>query len=418
MALQAAGGGAEAEHVLNRLSGLRGAAGQAGQDPDPRLVVVSEADAERPGEPSYRVDLAHEALLRLDPAGRPYWKTLRDWVDSHRKQLEDRDLLEILAEQWQDAGKPRLGGLAFGRQLKDFRRTDAPSPRAAAFLRASRFRHRLLRFAGVLVLALSAGIGASYYSHVVRDLDFHLQLAWLALHTGRVFEPEMVTLEGGTFRMGCVNRKGCARDEFPVREVKVKTFRLGRYEVTFPEYTQYALSTGSPLPAHGGFGRGLRHVINVSWDDAVKYADWLSKPTGKRYRLPTEAEWEYAARAKTETLWSCGNEWADLKDHAWFWTNSGGTTHVVGEKNPNPWGLHDVHGNVREWVLDCRHSSYKGAPSDGSAWGKEGSGDCNQRMVRGGSWDNLSEVLRSAFRNWSNADNQADHFGFRLAQDL
>jgi formylglycine-generating enzyme required for sulfatase activity len=159
-------------------------------------------------------------------------------------------------------------------------------------------------------------------------------------------------------------------------------------------------------------------VIKVSWGDAVAYAQWLSKRTGKGYRLPTEAEWEYATRAGTSTRWSFGDGKQALGKHAWYDDNADSKTHPVGEKSPNPWGLHDVHGNVWEWVQDCWHESYQGAPTDGSAWLAAGGGNCGRCVVRGGSWDNLPVDLRSAYRSWSESGTRNGTLGFRLAQDL
>ena len=134
-------------------------------------------------------------------------------------------------------------------------------------------------------------------------------------------------------------------------------------------------------------------MINVSWDDAQAYVAWLSKETGQPYRLLSEAEWEYAARAGTTTRYSWGDD-PPTPEQANFGRNVGKTTEV-GTYPPNPWGLHDMHGNVWEWVEDCWNESYQGAPSDGSAWT---SGDCSRRVLRGGSWVNDPEYLRSADR--------------------
>jgi formylglycine-generating enzyme required for sulfatase activity len=124
-------------------------------------------------------------------------------------------------------------------------------------------------------------------------------------------------------------------------------------------------------------------VIDVNWDNARSYVAWLSRMTGKPYRLLSEAEYEYAARAGTTTTYSFGDDSAMLGDYAWFLDNSGHRAHPVGEKKPNAFGLYDMHGNVEQWVEDCWHESYYGAPREGSAWT---SGDCTVRVVRGGTW--------------------------------
>ena len=150
--------------------------------------------------------------------------------------------------------------------------------------------------------------------------------------------------------------------------------------------------------APDGWGRGRRPVIFVSWEDAVAYTKWLSEQTGERYRLPSEAEWEYAARSGTKKKkYSWGNEIghnrANCDGCGSQWDNR--KTAPVGSFGPNIWGLHDMHGNVKEWVQDCWNGSYQGAPTDGSAWE---SGDCSQRVLRGGAWNYNPGILRSAYR--------------------
>jgi formylglycine-generating enzyme required for sulfatase activity len=233
--------------------------------------------------------------------------------------------------------------------------------------------------------------------------------------------PEMVSILGGELRMGDIEGSGDAGEQ-PVHLVRIpRSFAMGRYEVTFDEYDVFARLTGGALPADQGWGRGRRPVINVSWKDAVAYAEWLSKQTGKRYRLPTEAEWEYANRAGTETAYWWGNDAGKNR------TNCGGCgsrwdgkqTAPVGSFSSNPWELHDTAGNVYEWVQDCWHEDYQGAPEDGSkAWSKEGGGDCNRRVIRGGSWSYEPWYVRSAYRSKDVPDLRYGNLGFRLAQDL
>ncbi len=211
------------------------------------------------------------------------------------------------------------------------------------------------------------------------------------------YEPEMVEIPGGSFRMGCVSDKDCVDWEHPVHEVRVEAFELSGYEVTFEEYDRFTEATGRARAEDEGWGRGRRPVINVSWADAVAYTKWLSAETGRRYRLPSEVEWEYAARAGTATAYSwgngigrnrancrgCGSRWDDRR------------TAPVGSFAPNGWGLHDVHGNVWEWTLDCWNESYREAPADGTAWER---GDCSLRVMRGGSLVSDPGSLRSAYR--------------------
>ena len=223
--------------------------------------------------------------------------------------------------------------------------------------------------------------------------------------------PEMVVVPAGSFWMGCVSGQDCEDNEFPVHQVRMPSFALGRYEVLFEEYDRFVTETGRrESPYDRGWGRVGRPVIYVSWEDATAYAEWLSAETGQRYRLPSEAEWEYAARAGTMTAYSWG-PWvgvnrancagpADLgpplERHECGSRWDGRRTALTGSFAANAWGLHDMHGNVSEWVEDCWHDSYARAPADGSAW--TGDGDCGRRVLRGGSWADYPLELRSANR--------------------
>src|SRR5262249_6854879 len=141
------------------------------------------------------------------------------------------------------------------------------------------------------------------------------------------------------------------------------SFKLGKYEVTFDEYDRFALATGKPLLVDQVWGRGRRPVINVSWEDARDFADWLSKQMGKHYRLPSEAEWEYAARSGgKDEVWAGTSDEKQLDNYAVFRKNQ---TEIVGSRRPNDLGLYDMSGNVLEWIQDCWHLNYNGAPTDG-----------------------------------------------------
>jgi formylglycine-generating enzyme required for sulfatase activity len=184
----------------------------------------------------------------------------------------------------------------------------------------------------------------------------------------------MVVVPPGTFKMGDIQRN-FFDSEKPVHTVSIaKPFAIGRYPITFDEYDRFASATSRPLPNDAGWGRGRQPAINVSWDDAVEYAMWLSGQTGKRYRLPTEAEWEYAARAGTETNYWWGNDMMHGManyDVGSRWGDSrwgGKQTSPVGSFPANLFGLYDRAGNVWEWVQDDWHENYKGAPADGAAW--------------------------------------------------
>lgn len=258
--------------------------------------------------------------------------------------------------------------------------------------------------------------------------------------TGRAFEvfrdcadtPEMVRLPAGRFLMGEIGAVGLTY-ELPVHEVSVSGFSLGRYEVTFLEWNDcHADGFCQRRPDDQGWGQGFRPVINVSWLDAKQFVAWLSLKTGQRYRLPSEAEWEYAARAGSAETYAWGEDAGRVCDHAnaldmagraqrpnWFWSNHclDGYAHTapVGSFPANAWGLYDMLGNVWEWVEDCWHSDYSGAPTDGSAW--TSGGDCGKRVNRGGGWGNHARTLRSAKRDADSAQGYGDAFGFRVARD-
>ena len=228
--------------------------------------------------------------------------------------------------------------------------------------------------------------------------------------------PEMVVIPAGRFRMGCVSGLVCYDNEKPVHEVTIpRAFALSVHEVTFDDYDRF---TYPNKVDDEGWGRGRRPVIDVSWDDAKEYVAWLSGETGEEYRLPSEAEWEYAARAGSTTKYSWGNEIGSSRancdnDHCgdqWEYMTS-----PAGSFRPNGFGLYDMHGNVWEWVEDCWNVSYSGAPSDGSPWLR---GNCRARVLRGGSWGNSPGNLRAANRYWNSTGNRVDYNGFRVARTL
>ncbi len=231
--------------------------------------------------------------------------------------------------------------------------------------------------------------------------------------------PEMVVIPAGSFRMGCVSGVDCQEDEQPVHQVTIPEWlAVGKYEVTFAEWDACVSAGGcGHRPGDEGWGRGRHPVMKVSWDDVQEYVRWLSQQTGASYRLLSESEWEYAARAGSRTAYSWGNEIgsgrANCDGCGSQWDDSG--TAPVGSFSPNAFGLYDMHGNVWEWVQDCWNGSYNGAPSDGSAWQV---GDCSGRVLRGGSWINIPRSLRSAFRSWDTTGNRNNNFGFRVARTL
>lgn len=229
--------------------------------------------------------------------------------------------------------------------------------------------------------------------------------------------PEMVPIPDGTFRQGDLEKLGEGWRN-PVREVTISPFAMGMYEVTFHEYDKFAIASNRKLPEDQGWGRGDRPVINVSWEDAMAYAVWLSAETGERYRLPSESEWEYAARSSDkEEAWAGTSDESQLGDYAVYASNSGNRTAVVGSKLPNAFKVKDLSGNVFEWVEDCPHGTYEGAPKDGSAWLEAEGVDCSRRVIRGGSWSNEPVYLRTSYRNGDPVDDRSSYIGFRLVQD-
>jgi formylglycine-generating enzyme required for sulfatase activity len=230
--------------------------------------------------------------------------------------------------------------------------------------------------------------------------------------------PEMKILAAGNFLMGSLEtERGRFKNEGPQRRVTISNpFALSIHEITFADYDTFAKASGRRLPGDEGWGREDRPVIYVSWEDATAYAQWLSEQTGQHYRLPTEAEWEYAARAGSTTAYSFGDDPSRLTDYAWFDSNSNSNTHPVGTRKPNPWGIYDMHGNVWEWVEDDWHRDYVGASYDGSAWIDEPRGA--YRVIRGGGWIFTAQDCRSAFRNNGAPGDRYLPVGFRLARSV
>jgi formylglycine-generating enzyme required for sulfatase activity len=229
--------------------------------------------------------------------------------------------------------------------------------------------------------------------------------------------PEMVVVPAGRFRMGDLRGDGDP-DEGPVREVVLaRPFALGRTELSFDEYASFCAATGNPLPDDSGFGRGRHPVVNVTWAGALSYAIWLSEQTGRRYRLPSEAEWEYAARAGTTSRYWWGDEpgsgRANCGGCGSAWDGEG--TAPAGSMPANPFGLHDVHGNLWEWTADCYHNSNAGVPSDGRPHVYRG---CGQKVIRGGSWVVPPREIRAANRWREYPVAPSDEIGLRLARDL
>jgi formylglycine-generating enzyme required for sulfatase activity len=309
-------------------------------------------------------------------------------------------------------------------------RTDAPegeAPIVRAFayetreLLRSDWRHdsaRVHRNRSLFLLPLIALGSLSIY---------HNEASRLARPAGHSFVecakdcPEMVVVPTGTFIMGSpISEPGRRENEGPQQKITIRIggrFAVSKFQVTFSEWDACAADGACPVVADDGFGRGNRPVINVSWDDARQYAAWLSRKTTRRYRLLTEAEFEYAARAGTSTAYpwgatigegnanceGCGNHLARAE------------TMPVGSFKPNGFGLFDMQGNVFQWVEDCYVDTLEGMPPDGAA---RLSGDCSHRVARGGSWASTPDFLRSASRVGIPTAYHFTNVGFRVGTTL
>lgn len=230
--------------------------------------------------------------------------------------------------------------------------------------------------------------------------------------------PVMVVIPAGKFTMGSPEDEADrTAGEGPQHAVSIaRAFAISKFELTFEQWDACEAAAACPHAADS-WGRGLMPVIDVSWEDAQLYVAWLSQVTGKEYRLPTEAEWEYAARAGSNTRYSWGDEpgigHANCHGCGSAWNLQ---TSPVGSFQPNAFGLFDMHGNVWEWVEDVWHDRFEGAPIDGSAWLQ--GGDDSFRVVRGASWHNEPELARSAIRFKRHRKVQFDTLGFRVARTM
>lgn len=227
--------------------------------------------------------------------------------------------------------------------------------------------------------------------------------------------PLMIAIQGGTFTMGKLKALP-SDDEGPAHRVDLAGFLIGATEVTYDDYDLFVRATGGRFPSDFGWGRGRRPVVDVSWEEARAYAEWLSRETGRRYRLPSEAEWEYAAAAgaRTPFWWGFRLEQgrAVCFDCATMWDNR--STAPAGTFDPNPLGLYDTAGNAMEWVEDCYHPSYVGSPANGRAWVDPG---CGFRVARGGAFSKPSSSMRSTARQGFDPNTRLNMLGFRVARD-
>jgi formylglycine-generating enzyme required for sulfatase activity len=388
-----------------------------------RLRLDSLDEAQRPPTesprpaPSKAEAEAAQALLARQRRERE--KQERAAAEGARRERKEALRQQLLARRAEEAEKARLA--------KEQARRKALQARAAAAYLAQQQRELGEQAArNEADVALAAGEG------ILRDrfLD------------GSGAGPALATIPAGRFQMGSHQhernialqagaRKNWLAREAPQHWVGIgRAFALGRYPVTVGEWRQFASATawqgqGEVDWRFPAFAQSDAHpVVGITWHDAQQYLRWLSARTGQAYRLPSEAEWEYACRAGTRTAFSCGDTISTkLANYDGNFAYNGGARGVlrkgttpVGSFAPNPWGLFDMHGNVWEWVQDAVHDNYEGAPLDGSAW--EEGGDQARRILRGGSWLYHPRYLRSALRNGFSAVLSNDIVGFRVARDL
>ena len=295
-----------------------------------------------------------------------------------------------------------------------------PAPAGQAAAASSPERLASLRPAGAaLQSAAPAGAAAADGTTVAMTLPPGVRRGGEAGRPSESFQdcpqcPVMRRVTGGGFTMGVRNGD---RSAAPAHRVTLRAFAIGQFPVTVAEWRACIADggcSGMPRMAHAA---DRMPVHNVSWDDAQHYVAWLSRKTGRKYRLPSEAEWEYAARGGTETQYWWGDEPGVALANC---SDCGGRQDrlsplPVGSFKPNPFGLYDVAGGVAEWVADCWHPDYAGAPVDGSAWERKG---CQSRVLRGGSFRNDHSNVASASRNFYDASVRYPDNGFRVAEDL
>jgi len=406
-----------------------------------RLLVTGSSEAG-----GTYAEVAHETIFRQ-------WGRLRDWIGAEREFLAWRSGLEAARRAWHATPDPSKHGaalmglaLAQARSWLAKRPEDLPEPDRefiAKSLRAAQRRTRRMQaLIGGLVAVIVAGLAAYENERPLKYAYFWLAYVrghplnvdderrlkpsesfWECARTNEkysIYCPEMVVMPAGTFVMGSPeDENGRSDDEGPKHGVTIpRSFAVSRFVVTFDQWDACVSHGGCTLPGAGAssWGRGKQAAINVSWDDAQQYVSWLSALTGQAYRLLSEAEWEYAARAGTTTAYSFGDDTVMLGDYGWYSGNSGSQAHPIGEKKPNALGLYDMHGNVWQWVEDCYHEDYKGAPDNGSAWKQDA--DCSSRVVRGGSWGSNPEILRSASRFGNPSVGRYFTLGFRVGRTL
>jgi formylglycine-generating enzyme required for sulfatase activity len=402
-------------------------------------VSPSLVPGQTPAEEATYAEVAHEAIFQR-------WDRLRGWIAAEREFLAWRSGLEIDRHMWEAASDDSkneavLSGLKLkqaivwlGRRPDDILPVDRKFielSRRTAFLRTLRVQAAI---AGMALL-LAGGFSAWWWGSWLKQEAYwiaHVHVtpssAALALEKGKTFQdctdcPEMVVIPGGTFWMGS-DGPGAKKTEQPQHQVTIaNAFAVSTREATFAEWDACVKFGDCPGIDAGSWGRGNRPVINVTWNDAKKYTDWLSKITGQKYRLLTEAEWEYAARAakpqsaaNEQTLYFFGNDdETQLPKYAWYADGKNHDPHEVHQLKANPNGLYDIYGNVWEWVEDCYKDGYAPTQTDGKAWTIP---SCGKHVMRGGSFRFSASMLRSAARGVDGTDTRDDDRGFRVARQL
>ena len=439
-----AGGGDQGRDLVDLLSGFRNREG-GGRTGSLRLITVTEETAAanaaagslNKGKVRW-VSLIHETLIRSkgpDEKGKPqpYWPTLWNYIEANKNRAVQRERLELQAREWRDRhGLARLCGLAGWRDLGRYRRLSIPRQSdTGRFLAWSR-RRAIAQL--VLLAALTAFVRESYLWTRRNQLPPDSMAMQQRFRLGYAPVPKLEPIPTGSFDMGEQDREflkrvtehsfpSSANFGVPGRHVDIaEAFSLGKYEVTYEEFDYYVWEQQRagrgdvkyPTTAKGG--RGRRPVVNVPWTEATAYAQWLGERTHRQCRLPTEAEWEYAARAGTRTAYPWGDAVRqESQGREEVMTNckgcgSGGQSAPVGTFPPNAFGLYDMSGNVCEWTCSLWREQFDG--SEGRCADEQESDDI--RVLRGGSWYNPQDHVRSAFRLWHGPGDDDKDLGFRV----
>lgn len=395
------------------------------------------------------VEVAHEALFRE-------WPRFRAWLEQEKDRLETLRSVESAAASWASKGrKPedlthRGKRLAEARALTrdpDYKRQLESNPEALAYIDAStkaQRRSNMIIGGGAVAVAVVAALAISipaiiswfhsatlarqHHAAVEAAASYkpHSQIVTKAklaasLPPGTVFRdcrdcPEMTVIRAGSFVMGSpAGESGRGDDESPQHRVTVPKFAIGRFDVTFDDWDNCVHHGGcrsNPHPKDFDSGRGRNPVVGISWQDAQEYVRWLAGYTGVSYRLPSEAEWEYAARAGTATPYYSGTTIDHMQAN---FDAVIGKLEPVGSYPPNAFGLYDMAGNAWQFVEDCYFNTYKGAPQDGTPVRDK---DCGRNVIRGGSWYNNITEIRSAQRDGYKPDERLAHAGFRVARTI